>query len=143
MDECKKCFKTAIKACDGFGTFITFRINEDIEYKSLIGGCSTILFVIITVVYASYCCFFDRKNVDFIFTNKIVQSDPFINLTDSHFNLAFGVQFSEDAMPAVEATENYFKYSMNMVEWIGEDDLVEYPFGFKQCDSRYKDRKFR
>ena len=53
MDKCKKCFKTAIKACDGFGTFITFRINEDIEYKSLIGGCSTILFVIITVVYAS------------------------------------------------------------------------------------------
>ena len=130
MDKCKKCFKTAIKACDGFGTFITFRINEDIEYKSLIGGCSTILFVIITVVYASYCCssFFARKNVDFIFTNKIVQSDPFINLTDSHFNLAFGVQFSEDAMPTVEATENYFKYSMNMVEWIGEDDLVEYPF---------------
>ena len=137
MDKCKKCFKTAIKACDGFGTFITFRINEDIEYKSLIGGCSTILFVIITVVYASYCCssFFARKNVDFIFTNKIVQSDPFINLTDSHFNLAFGVQFSEDAMPAVEATSNYFKYSMNIVEWIGEDDLVEYPFEFKQCDT--------
>ena len=63
MDKCKKCFKTAIKACDGFGTFITFRINEDIEYKSLIGGCSTILFVIITVVYASYCCssFFAKK----------------------------------------------------------------------------------
>ena len=78
MDKCKKCFKTAIKACDGFGTFITFRINDDIEYKSLIGGCSTILFVIITVVYASYCCssFFARKNVDFIFTNKIVQADP-------------------------------------------------------------------
>ena len=137
MDKCKKCFKAAIKACDGFGTFITFRINDDIEYKSLIGGCSTILFVIITVVYASYCCssFFARKNVDFIFTNKIVQADPFINLTDSHFNLAFGVQFSEDAMPAVEATAAYFKYTMNVIEWIGDDELIEHPFEFKQCET--------
>ena len=94
MDKCQKCFKRAIKACDGFGTFITFRINDDIEYKSLIGGISTILFVIITVVYTTYCClgFFSRSNVDFIFTNKIVESDPYINLTDCHFNLAFGVQ---------------------------------------------------
>ena len=111
-------------------------MGEDIEYKSLIGGCSTITFVIITIIYASYCCssFFLRKNVDFIFTNKIVQSDPSINLTDCHFSLAFGVQFSEDAMPAVEDTKNYFTYSMNIVEWIGDDDLVAYPFTFKACE---------
>ena len=136
MEKCQKCIKRAIKACDGFGTFITFRMGEDIEYKSLIGGCSTITFVLITVIYASYCCssFFLRKNVDFIFTNKIVQSDPSINLTDCHFSLAFGVQFSEDAMPAVEETKNFFTYSMNIVEWIGDDDLVAYPFAFKACE---------
>ena len=137
MEKCQKCFKRAIKACDCFGTFITFRMGEDIEYKSLIGGCSTILFVFITVIYASYCCssFFSRKNVDFIFTNKIVQSDPSINLTDCHFTLAFGVQFSEDAMPAVEETKDFFTYSMNIVEWIGDDDLVTYPFSFKTCET--------
>ena len=88
MEKCQKCFKGAIKACDGFGTFITFRINDDIEYKSLIGGCCTILFVIITVIYTTYCCssFFSRKNVDFIFTNKIVQTDPHINLTAFQFS---------------------------------------------------------
>ena len=136
MEKCQKCFKGAIKACDGFGTFITFRINDDIEYKSLIGGCSTILFVIITVIYTIYCCssFFSRKNVDFIFTNKIVQTDPQINLTSSHFNLAFGVQYSEDAMSAIENTSQYFTYKMNIVEWIGDDDLIAYPFSFKQCE---------
>ena len=137
MEKCQKCFKGAIKACDGFGTFITFRINDDIEYKSLIGGCSTILFVIITVIYTTYCCsgFFSRKNVDFIFTNKIVQTDPQINLTSSHFNVAFGVQYSEDAMSAIENTSLYFTYKMNIVEWIGDDDLVAYPFSFKQCEA--------
>ena len=136
MEKCQKCFKGAIKACDGFGTFITFRINDDIEYKSIIGGCSTILFVIITVIYTTYCCssFFSRKNVDFIFTNKIVETDPQINLTSSHFNLAFGVQYSEDAMSAIENTSQYFTYKMNIVEWIGDDDLVAYPFSFKQCE---------
>ena len=136
MEKCQKCFKGAIKACDGFGTFITFRINDDIEYKSIIGGCSTILFVIITVIYTTYCCSscFSRKNVDFIFTNKIVETDPQINLTSSHFNLAFGVQYSEDAMSAIENTSQYFTYKMNIVEWIGDDDLVAYPFSFKQCE---------
>ena len=136
MEKCQKCFKGAIKACDGFGTFITFRINDDIEYKSIIGGCSTILFVIITIIYTTYCCssFFSRKNVDFIFTNKIVETDPQINLTSSHFNLAFGVQYSEDAMSAIENTSQYFTYKMNIVEWIGDDDLVAYPFSFKQCE---------
>ena len=136
MEKCQKCFKGAIKACDGFGTFITFRINDDIEYKSIIGGCSTILFVIITIIYTTYCCssFFSRKNVDFIFTNKIVETDPQINLTSSHFNLAFGVQYSEDAMSAIKNTSQYFTYKMNIVEWIGDDDLVAYPFSFKQCE---------
>lgn len=137
MDKCQKCFKRAIKACDGFGTFITFRINDDIEYKSLIGGVSTILFVIITVVYTTYCClgFFSRSNVDFIFTNKIVESDPYINLTDCHFNLAFGVQYSEDAVSAVEDTSKFFVYKMNIVEWVGEDDFQPYPFSFKKCET--------
>ena len=137
MEKCQKCFKGAIKACDGFGTFITFRINDDIEYKSLIGGCSTILFVIITVIYTTYCCsgFFSRKNVDFIFTNKIVQTDPQINLTSSHFNVAFGVQYSEDAMSAIENTSLYFTYKMNIVEWVGDDDLIAHPFSFKQCEA--------
>ena len=137
MEKCQKCFKGAIKACDGFGTFITFRINDDIEYKSLIGGCCTILFVIITVIYTTYCCssFFSRKNVDFIFTNKIVQTDPHINLTACHFNLAFGVQYSSDAASAVNETQKYFSYKMNVIEWIGDDDLVEYPFSFKQCEA--------
>ena len=138
MEKCQKCFKRAIKASDCFGTFITFRMGEDIEYKSLIGGCCTILFVFITVIYASYCCssFFSRKNVEFIFTSKILDKDPFVNLTKSNFNFAFGIQLSdtdkEEETPPLTFMKEYFNYNIRIIEWIGVNDLVEYTLGLKQ-----------
>ena len=70
MEKCQKCFKGAIKACDGFGTFITFRINDDIEYKSIIGGCSTILFVIITIISSLLVLFIQHTAVLVFFQEK-------------------------------------------------------------------------
>ena len=32
MEKVGKCIKKGIKQCDAFGTFISFRINEDLEY---------------------------------------------------------------------------------------------------------------
>src|SRR5574344_576545 len=103
MEKVSKCFKSAIKECDCFGTFITFRMGNDLGYKSLIGGCSSIIYLIITVIYVFYMSvdFLTRKNVEFIFSNKVVESGPFVNLTDTKFNFAFGVQYSEDASPAI------------------------------------------
>ena len=50
------------------------------------------LFVIVTIIYVTYCSygFLSRKNVDFIYTNKILETAPFVDLESSQFNLAFG-----------------------------------------------------
>ena len=71
--NCYQKFKSLIQEIDLFGTFITFRINDDIEYKSVIGGCSTILFSIFTFFYTLYysCSFLDRKNIDYKYSTKI------------------------------------------------------------------------
>ena len=140
MEKVGKCIKKGIKQCDAFGTFISFRINEDLEYKSMIGGISTILFVIATLIYVFYNSynFLSRSNVDFIFTNKILETGPFVNLTSSQFNIAFGIQFSdtdiEAETPALSHMKDYFTYKMTMTEWVGVDDIFEYQFGFKNCE---------
>ena len=54
MSSFLKCLKKIVKECDCFGTFVTFRINRDNELKSLFGGCSTIIYSILAVIYVSY-----------------------------------------------------------------------------------------
>ena len=113
--------QSIIKKIDLFGTHITFRINNDLEYKSIIGGCSTIivtLFIIVYSIYYSYG-FILRKNIDFIYSTKIVEKDPFINLTEVKFNLAFGIQRQDDGTEYIYENESFFNYSIESIEWIG------------------------
>ena len=135
MGNCCKQTKRIIKNCDFFGTFITFRINDEIEYKSIIGGIASISIFILGFLYTLYVGipFVTRKNIEFIYSNKIIENQPFINLTQVKFNLAFGIQYQEDAVSAIEDFKEYFNYSIILKEWIGVDDIYEYKFGFKKC----------
>ena len=56
-----------IKSLDFFGTLITFRINNDLEYKSLLGGISSIIFFIISSTYILYESYFfiKRENANY------------------------------------------------------------------------------
>ena len=98
------------------------------------------LFVIVTIIYVTYCSygFLSRKNVDFIYTNKILETAPFVDLESSQFNLAFGIQFTdpniEGVTPALTYLKDYFEYTMTIIEWVGEDDITTYDFGFKNCE---------
>ena len=82
MGNCFNIIKKIIKKCDCFGTFITFRINEEIEYKSIIGGLISIIFFILASLYTIYVGlpFIKRENIEFIFSNKIIDAQPYINL---------------------------------------------------------------
>ena len=51
MDNCSSVIKKIIKKIDYFATIITFKINDEIEYKSLIGGILTIIYVIFTISF--------------------------------------------------------------------------------------------
>ena len=114
MGNCCKKVKNFIKKCDNFGTFVTFRINNEIEYKSLVGGITTILFFILAISYSIYVGvpFITRQNIEFIYSDKIKETQPYINLTDIQFNLAFGIQYQEDASTAIYDAENYFNFSI-------------------------------
>ena len=82
MGLCCKFTKQIIKSCDFFGTLITFRINNDPEYKSLIGGISSIFFFLMALLYISYMSYYFilRKNVNFIFSKKTINEQPFLDL---------------------------------------------------------------
>jgi hypothetical protein len=114
---------------------VTFRINKDNELKSVFGGCSTILYSIIAILYISYMSyhFIQRKNIEFINAYRIVESEPFINLTDIGFNFAFGLESADHENPYVEGDIKYFNYSVFLIEWIGEEKIVKTKIPTKSC----------
>ncbi len=130
-----KTLKSIIKNCDCFGTFITFRINEDNELKSLFGGIATIFYLIIAIIYISYMSyrFFARKELSFINAYRIVESEPFLNLTETEFNFAFGIESEDTEKPYVEEGNNFFNYSVFLIEWIGKKNITKINIPIKKC----------
>jgi hypothetical protein len=135
MVNCCRNIKRFIKRCDFFGTFVTFRINDEIEYKSIVGGITSIIFFIVAILYIIYVAipFATRKNIEFIFSYKILESKPFLNLTKVRFNFGFGIQYKDDGIPAVSDFKKYFNYSISLKERMGDNKVIEYPFGIKYC----------
>lgn len=109
----KSLFKRVISKMDLFGTFITFTINGENDYKSVLGGLATFSLSLLMGVYICYMSyrFLTRKEFDFIFSNKVID-DPFLNLTDINFNLAFGIQFSNNHSVVSDTIYEYFNFSL-------------------------------
>ena len=126
-----------IKDCDCFGKPLTFRINHEREYKSLLGGVSTIIFVMISLVYITYMTsrFLLRKNLEFIYSTKVVDEGAFLNFTDINFNLAFGVQYTLNGTNAIEKSKKYLEFSMTSNSWNGgTSNITKYKYGLKKCE---------
>ena len=70
-----------------------------LEYNSLVGGVTTIIFTLVCAFYVIYCSipFVTRKNVELIYTNKIVKSDRELDLVKEQIGVAFGFQCQEGA----------------------------------------------
>jgi len=128
--------KNIVRKIDFFGTFISFRVEHDIKYKSLIGGTCTIIYLIIALIYILYMAipFLKRKDITFTYSNKIVNKNPFVNLSSINFNFAFGPLFLSDAASAIEYTTKYFNYKINIVEWVGIDDFFSKEIFFNFCN---------
>ena len=110
--------KQIIKGFDYFGTFITFRINDDIEYKSLMGGLASLFFVLIASAYIAYNSYFfiARKNVDFIYSKKTINDQPIVDFEKIEYRFAFGLQYMADDTSAILNTTKYFNYSITEVQ---------------------------
>ena len=127
---CKKFFRHF----DLFGTFITFTIKGENDYKSFLGGISTISLVLIMGVYICYMSyrFLARKDFDFIFSNKIID-DPFLNLTEINFNLAFGIQNASDHKVVNSTILEYFDFKLYMNLNLLKNNITTIPIGYHQC----------
>ena len=130
------CCQNTIKQFDLFGILVTFHINSEYRYKSIYGGICTIILILFITGYTIFLGypFVTRKNINFIYSNKIIENQPYINLTRAHFKLGFGIQYQDTALPAIKDCKKYFDYSIILKEWIGKDDIIEIPFNLKQCD---------
>ena len=126
-----------IKSLDFFGTLITFRINNDLEYKSLLGGISSIIFFIISSIYILYESYFfiKRENVDFIYSKKTIET-PFLNLTKIGYRFAFGLQYEENDTSCILNTKKYFNYSISLIEIIDNKITIETPIELKFCEKK-------
>ncbi len=141
MEQCTKRIKKIIKKLDYFGTFLTFRINEEIEYKSIIGGVFTIMFSIFAIFYVSTMSinFIGRKNISFIYS-KTIHQHPILNLSKVGFNFAFGAQYSKTAVPAIKNSLRFFDYNVNIIETLSDNNIsgktksIITPIGIRRCE---------
>ena len=128
------CCKNIIKRFDIFGILVTFHINNEIKYRY--GGIITIIFFLFSIFYTINLGypFIKRKNINFIYSNKIVEKQPYIDLKKATFNFGFGIQYQSNALPAINDFNNYFNYSIILKEWIDKDIIIESPFSLKKCN---------
>ena len=124
-----------LKTIDLFSTPISFRIENSNEYHSLIGGIFTLIFFSFSIFYIIYTgiIFIERKEVNFIYSRQIVESEPFINLTKVNFNVAFGLQYADSDDDVLIKLGKYFDFSFRIVEWIGERNITYIPLNYKRC----------
>ena len=132
MEKCKN----IIRRIDFFGTFISFRLNKNLKYKSLIGGTFTLTYILASFIYIIYMAvpFIKREDINFTYSNKIASKNPFINLTSINFIFAFGPLFLSDAASAINDSLKYFTYKLNLIEWVGIDELISKEIKFDFCN---------
>ena len=130
------------KKIDCFGTFIRFRVDDEKEYKSKIGGTLTLVYALIGILFITMMSikFIGKKNINLIYSKKNAIK-PFLNLTEINFNFVFGAQFSKSAFPLIKNSSKYFSYSLNIVEYIplnnktGKENIIRTPMGIRRCET--------
>ena len=125
-----------LKKIDLFSTPISFKIENEYEYHSLIGGIFTIIFIFFTLFYLLYMGYFFviRDNISFIYSRKIIEKEPYINLTEVQFNFAFELQYAHADEDVLIELNKYFDFSFRFIEWVGERNITYIPFNYKRCE---------
>jgi len=123
-----------LKSIDIFGTLITFQIKRDYDYKSLLGGIFSFIYIIVVFLFVSYYTylFVSRKEINLIYSTNIVDHNPFVNLTEINFNFAFSIKYSS-ANSAYSEFEKYLKFSLRSREWLKNNEIKDHYFDYKLC----------
>ena len=75
-----------------------------------------------------------RDNISFIYSRKIIEKEPYINLTNVQFNFAFGLQYADADEDVLIELKKYFDFSFRFVEWVGERYITYIPFIYIICE---------
>ncbi len=119
-----------IKKCDHFLTLITFRMDDELEYKSVLGGITTIIFYFLAFLYFCYCAtsYILKQNVELIYMDKILEGVPITDFRKSEFMVSLCLEFNdaklEEEISALNYTKKYFNYTFNLRTWIGGDNIT-------------------
>jgi hypothetical protein len=91
-----RCFKK-VKMLDNFGAHIQFRLNKTQNQTTVFGGCLFLLFLLYSTIYTSvnFHVFIKRSNMNLIWTNKITDPSPRVNLTEMNFGIALGLLYDD------------------------------------------------
>ncbi len=121
------------------GGFITFKISDENEFKSMLGGFCSIFFIIFCIFYVIYSVvpFLKKENIDFIYATKILDSNPKVDFGSKQMMLALSLYYQdaeyEDENPACYATEGIFGYRIFARVWEGEADVRDIPLRVDYC----------
>jgi hypothetical protein len=77
-----------------------------------------------------------RKNVNFIFSKKTINEQPFLDLGNIGYRFAFGLQFMEDDSSAISNTSKYFNYSIREVQIFNSKIYQETPIQIELCKKK-------
>ena len=131
-----KTFIKILKSFDIFGTLITFQINRDNDYKSLLGGIFSLFYILVAFLFVSYYTylFIARKEISLIYSTNIIDHGPFINLTAINFNFAFNIQYHSSSS-AYSDFEKYFIFSVRSREWHKNKETIDHYLDYKLCST--------
>lgn len=138
-NKCCSKFKNVIKKCDELYSYITFKIDDEVEYKSMVGGINSILFAIFSLWYiiSQAIPFIKKQNISLIDTSKVLETSPMIDFRFNNFNFAIAVFFTdpmyEEENLAIDETWKYFDYVLTLREWEGEADITDLVFETRFC----------
>lgn len=127
-----------IKRLDIFGHKQTFRINNKSEHRSVCGGIVSVVFIICALIFIAinFIYFITRSNVSLIFTHKILDKNPFVNLTQLQFNFAFTILYERNSSDALqEVAKDFLDINLELIQWEGEGvhDINKTNIPLKPC----------
>ncbi len=121
------------------GAFITFKINDENDFKSMLGGFCSMFFVIFCIFYVIYSAvpFLKKENINFIYATKVLDSNPRVDFGMKQMMLALSLYYQdaeyEAEFPACYETEGILGYRMFARVWEGDDDVKDYPIPTDYC----------
>ena len=99
------------KYFDAFGAKAYFNIEGSEDSRSSLGGCIYFIFMILSTwyIFVNFLDLINRNNVNLIYSHKIVNQSPLIDLKQGDFSLGVGISDDNYIL-----TDDFFTENLNV-----------------------------